>query len=306
MGIGLNSLHLIARPLAELGELKSKKILTLGVQDCHFTYDQLIRFLGRHGIPHVELQNSEIELTNGFRWLPEAMRTECKDFIHQTTLFRVLGFERENIHAMDHSAYEGANIVHDLNVPVGQTLEKGFDFIFDGGTVEHVFSVKDSLFNIGRMCAVGGVVVNINPADYINHGFINLNAELYRDFYLVNGFEKIDLKYVSFPTHKRLVNEHYMEFDPPGFQSLQPYYASLVFSAFKRITDQTLRVPNQGLYEEIWHSRTGGAKTDTLGFRGLYASRLKPLLGQFIDRFFPVCVILRGYRTMRKGRRVVL
>jgi len=40
---------------------------------------------------------------------------------------------------MDFSAYEGADLVHNLNQPVVKSLEGRFNFILDGGTTEHVF-----------------------------------------------------------------------------------------------------------------------------------------------------------------------
>jgi hypothetical protein len=300
MGIGLNSVHLLAAPLARLGDPAGKTVLTLGVQDCAFTHDELVRFLDKHRVPHHPLPPGEVEKTGGFKWLPEADRAQFRNCVHQRTLFRVLGFHAGDIRALDYSAFEGAEIVHDLNTPVGATLHGAFDLVYDGGTLEHVFSVKDCLFNISRLCRVSGMVVSVTPADFINHGFINVNATLYADFFRANGYEEVALKYVAFPSHAGLVLEHYLEFRPDDLHhSLQPFYGTNVFSAFRKTRDGELRVPNQGYYREVWEApRTA---TDPRA-----PSALRRGLVSFMDRHFPLAAVVRGERMIRRGKRVVL
>ncbi|MEL7114711.1 MAG: methyltransferase [Pseudomonadota bacterium] len=70
------------------------------------------------------------------------------------TLMRKLGFGE--IESMDFSDYEGASILQDLNKPIPDHLEQQFDFIFDGGTIEHVFNVPQALENVFRMLKPGG------------------------------------------------------------------------------------------------------------------------------------------------------
>jgi len=49
------------------------------------------------------------------------------------------------VSAMDVSEYEGADILHDLNVPAPANLHERFDLLIDGGTLEHVFNVPVSM-----------------------------------------------------------------------------------------------------------------------------------------------------------------
>ena len=62
-----------------------------------------------------------------------------QDDAYCETLMEKLGFGP--MEAMDFSGFEGATILHDLNKPPAPELENQFDFIFDGGTIEHVFNV---------------------------------------------------------------------------------------------------------------------------------------------------------------------
>jgi hypothetical protein len=50
-----------------------------------------------------------------------------------------LGFEVSSVDASD---YEGATIVHDLNIPIPRELVEQFDIVWDGGTLEHVLQLS--------------------------------------------------------------------------------------------------------------------------------------------------------------------
>jgi hypothetical protein len=304
MGIGLNSVHLLATPLRALGELRDKTVLTLGTQDCAFTYDDLLRLVIRHGIPHAPLAQGEIELTDGFKWVPPAERKSYERFIHQRTLFRVLGFRSENIRSLDYSAFEGADIVQDLNVPVDAAWHGRFDLVYDGGTLEHVFSTKDCLFNMSRLCRLSGMVVSVTPTDLINHGFINVNAGLYRDFFTSNGYEQVALKYIGMPSNPVLARRFYIEYEPHSLHHpLAPFYAMHVFSAFRKVRDEPLKVPNQTFYEDLW---AAGQPAQPWGAGGGLLRRLRAGIVGFIDSRFALAALVHGYRMLLRGRRVSL
>lgn len=306
MGIGVNSVHLLAAPLHALGDLRDKTVVTLGSQDCAFTYDELLRFLEKHAIAHVALPENEVELTDGFKWVPAAERFRYERFVHQRTLFRMLGFRRENIRSLDYSAFEGADIVHDLNTPIDANWHGRFDLVYDGGTLEHVFSTKDCLFNMSRLCRSSGMVVSVTPTDLINHGFINVNASLYRDFFLTNGYEEVALKYVAFPSDPALAGRFYLEFEPQALHHpLSPYFAMHVFSAFRKTAETELKVPNQSFYVDLWESNHGQRQRDTSGFRGMIG-RLRKWSISFVDSWYASSMLVRGYRMLLRARRVGL
>src|SRR5262245_52181276 len=52
-------------------------------------------------------------------------------------LFRALG--ADTVESMDASEFEGATIIHDLNLPIPARLREQFDVVYDGGSLEHVF-----------------------------------------------------------------------------------------------------------------------------------------------------------------------
>lgn len=98
------------------------------------------------------------------------------------SFFDFLGFSQTDY--MDLSDYEGANVLHDLNQRIPDTLEEQYDFIFDGGTIEHIFNVPMAFSNVDRMLRPGGRILGINPANnWVGHGFYQFSPELVWSFW---------------------------------------------------------------------------------------------------------------------------
>jgi SAM-dependent methyltransferase len=93
--------------------------------------------------------------------------------------------------SIDYSDYEGANLVHDLNVPFPEELRGSFDVVLDGGTLEHIFNFPAALRNCLELVSVGGHFITTGiPADSLmGHGFYQFSPELFfRVFNAENGF----------------------------------------------------------------------------------------------------------------------
>jgi len=105
-------------------------------------------------------------------------------------LIRMMGLG--HLHALDVSSYEGADIVADLNHPVPPEYAGRFGLILDGGTMEHVFDIRQGMKNTADMLRPGGRAVHITPVNnYVNHGFVQVSPTLYHDYYVANGFDDI-------------------------------------------------------------------------------------------------------------------
>ncbi|RKF15010.1 hypothetical protein D6850_09130 [Roseovarius spongiae] len=98
------------------------------------------------------------------------------------TLFARLGLGE--IETMDFSDYEGATVLHDLNALPDPALEGQFGFIFDGGTIEHVFNVPNALEGMLRLLRPGGRLVSANGLNgWYGHGMYQFNPELVWTFW---------------------------------------------------------------------------------------------------------------------------
>jgi hypothetical protein len=92
--------------------------------------------------------------------------------------------------SIDASSYEGASVVHDMNLPVGDELKRKFSVVIDGGTLEHVFNFPVAIKNCMQMLGVGGHFFSHTMANnFMGHGFYQFSPELfYRVFSPENGF----------------------------------------------------------------------------------------------------------------------
>ena len=101
---------------------------------------------------------------------------------YSETLFDKLGLGA--IETMDYSSFEGPSIEHDLNERVPEELHQQFDFIFDGGTIEHVFNVPQALENMFLMLKPGGRFLSANGMNgWVGHGMYQFNPELVWTFW---------------------------------------------------------------------------------------------------------------------------
>ena len=113
--------------------------------------------------------------------------------------FKRLGAER--VESLDHSAYQGCSIVHDLNEPLPPDAgREGYDLVFDGGTLEHVFHFPNAIANCMSLVKVGGHFMASAPANqWLGHGFYQFSPELFfRVLAPENGFEMMRVYLAEF------------------------------------------------------------------------------------------------------------
>ncbi len=159
----------------------SGRVLTLGRQDIAVTAKDM-KLLG------IKIESSSLNTLTSEEYL------------------RALGFHR--IDEMDYSNHDGANIIHDLNKPVSKKLWEKFDFIIDGGTLEHCFNVSVFMSNLIYMLKPGGTIIHANPSQgTCNHGFYNFQPTFYYSFYKANNFEEMEFNFIEMYTSAKLIFE---------------------------------------------------------------------------------------------------
>ncbi|HSI32480.1 MAG: hypothetical protein ACAI43_13825 [Phycisphaerae bacterium] len=111
--------------------------------------------------------------------------------VYAEPLFKLLG--AKEVESIDASSYEHATHVHDLNQPIPDHLKGKYDFVADGGTLEHVFNFPQAIKNCMEMVKVGGTLqVEVPANNLVGHGFYQFSPDLfYRVFAEENGF-KVD------------------------------------------------------------------------------------------------------------------
>ena len=192
MSFGFAGVHMLMPSLQTIPVAKETRILLLGAQDFALTYDQLVAFFRRHQFKFHDVPVAERRMTEGFAFVDNKDWWMYKDFIHQETLFKMLGFEPYQIVTLDVSDYEHADLIHDLNMPVLPSFGQ-FDFILNQGTLEHIFDIRQAMWNLSDLTKNEGQIVHMVPAGFLEHGFYNFNAGFFSDFYDQSRWKTEDL-----------------------------------------------------------------------------------------------------------------
>ena len=61
------------------------------------------------------------------------------------------------VRALDYSDYQQADIVHDLNQPLPPELHNRFDALIDGGSIEHIFDIRQALTSYMALVRTGAL-----------------------------------------------------------------------------------------------------------------------------------------------------
>lgn len=235
MGIDLNGAQLLVR--ASKGGVSFERMATLGRQS----------LLANRGALVSILRNS------GFRLTEESTGKLLDPTLgYADEFFRLLG--AKDIIAVDFSDFEGAQILHDMNYPIPNSLIDSFDLVLDGGTLEHIFNLSTSLRNAAQMVRPNGWFISLTQTNnFCGHGFYQFSPELfYRFFCLKNGYKTEEcLIWEDIPR-----SDFYRVPDPDAVQTrinLTSRFGTYMMVQARRI-GQTTRdfVPQQSDYVRLW------------------------------------------------------
>ena len=164
MGIDKSTLSFLAAA-SERG-VSFDETVTIGRQALSLGPRDLARILGAHGLlKEASARRDLLERLGQSEW-------------HAEPLFHQLG--ATEVHSMDASDWEGADILWDLNQPIPPELEARFTVLFDGGSLEHIFNAPVALMSYMRMVRPGGHLLLALPANnYCGHGMYQFSPEFF-------------------------------------------------------------------------------------------------------------------------------
>ena len=231
------------------------------------------------------------------RWLTTAGRF-VEDF------YRWLGAVQ--VESFDVSDYEGATRQWDMNEPLPEAEEGGYDFVFDGGTLEHVFRFSDALRGALALVAPGGMFLSATPANsYLGHGFYQFGPDLpFSILHPDNGFELGGVHLVEM-RHKAVFHEVLPPGPTRGRALASTSWPAQMFYWGRRVSSIPERlVAVQPDYQEAWqsgsHSERGGRKSCG-GFRRLL-TRFSVSRQHDVLRLLKLCyVTLKGNAFFDRG-----
>jgi SAM-dependent methyltransferase len=170
------------------------------------------------------------------------------------TFLETLGAEK--VDSLDASNFEGATLVHDLNLPVPESFKGRFDAVCDAGLIEHVINFPVVMRNCMEMVKVGGHLILATPANnYFGHGFFQFSPELwFRLLSPAHGFEMCRMVAVEYAPRPRWFDVA----DPAAVRDrvtlINRYPVVLLVLAKKTVDAPVFQsFPQQSDYVPRWH-----------------------------------------------------
>jgi hypothetical protein len=155
-------------------------VLLLGRQSMLFSLEHARDMLRAESIEPVNVRGGPNAVDRSTR------ASHGNQFIKDSVFFELLG--ARSTKALDHSAYEGAEIIHDLNTPVPVDLESSADFILDGSTLDNLFNPSTALQSITRMLKPGGRLLSANMGSSHYSSYSLLTPSWFADYLALNKF----------------------------------------------------------------------------------------------------------------------
>ncbi|MCA8924950.1 MAG: class I SAM-dependent methyltransferase, partial [Planctomycetes bacterium] len=261
MGIGIGTLKALCREQVARG--LSGRVLTLGRMFVYFDESELRAIAAQHGARLHDVP-ADVPRLSGREDLA------AQGYLSDRFVLQALGFAQ--VEALDFSDYQGAEHLFDLNqAELPAELAEGFDFVFDGGTLEHVFHLPHALNNLFRLLRPGGRIMHMAPSsNHVDHGFYMFSPTFFWDFYSANRFRVETVQLLRYlPDH----HAPWTVWDyTPGCLDGELSFGGLdggmygVICVVARTPESTGdRVPQQGQCQRDWQGGTsaaGGAAYD--------------------------------------------
>lgn len=231
-----------------------RRTATLGRLNLFVDVRSLRDLFARHG---VETSDADI------RRIRSGSGGYVDEFLHS--------LDAANISSIDASGYEGATLIHDMNLPIPDDLKRRFSVVIDGGTLEHVFHFPTAIRNCMEMLDVGGhLLIHTMANNFMGHGFYQFSPEL---FYRVLSEEN------GFRVHRAVVFESRMG-KPTWYEAADPKRIgerveltnarpTYLMVHAERIADVPIFAtpPHQADYSTLW-SQNKAPQFGTYGLRG--------------------------------------
>ena len=246
MGLGRHAVEAIARE--HMHRKVDGDVLMIGRQTVYFSGEDLLSVLREVGVDLKGVDPNTIEVDK--ETIDRRAKHASRALVSDRGLFRALG--ARSVLALDHSAYEGAEVIHDLRYPLPQALNGIADFIVDGSTLDNVFTPSVTLANYAALLRPGGRLIAINAFSAHDTPYAIMPPLWYVDYFVMNGFADCKVYIIAWDQNRD--NVFYVDLDFLRSAKRQmgrfhsPFHMATLVMAERGEQATTDRLPNQQDY----------------------------------------------------------
>mgnify|MGYP000035209122 CR=1 FL=1 len=135
----------------------------------------------------------ENNFSTDFEYKPDTESRAGQKFesIDDEHLFKI--FKNLVYKSSDHSDYENADLIIDLNKDCPKEYENKFDLIYSGGTLDNIFNPAQGLINIFKMLKPGGRALITEASAYHAGVYCAMSPEWFASFFTVNDCTDVQI-----------------------------------------------------------------------------------------------------------------
>jgi len=156
-------------------------VVLIGRQTVYLTPGQAVDMVRRFGVEPA-IENPAVD----DRTLNRRPEFQNFDLVSDTGFFELLGVR--SCRALDRSAYEGAEILHDLSEPLPAHLRETADLVVDGSTLDNTFDPARTLRSYAELLRPGGRLIATNSWSTNTDPYVACSPLWFLDYFVANGF----------------------------------------------------------------------------------------------------------------------
>jgi len=100
----------------------------------------------------------------------------------------IASFSSCDYNCLDVSDYEGATIIHNMNIDIPELYHNTYDFIYNGSCMDNLFDPVTFLKNTSKMLKPGGRIIHLECASALAGAYLSFSPEWFFSYYAINGY----------------------------------------------------------------------------------------------------------------------
>ena len=178
----------------------SGKFLSIGKQTVYIPVSKVFKTLKKYNYNIDEIKKSNFKIDTN---------TRNKNDLNMEDESLINTFTKTDYNSLDKSFYENANKIFDLNSSkLSKKLINSYDFIYDGGTLDNVFSPANAIVSFSKMLKENGRILHSNMGSAWPGAYCSFSCEWFYSFYSNNNFKNVQV-YLLVPKDGKWPNPNY-------------------------------------------------------------------------------------------------
>jgi hypothetical protein len=202
--VGITPLHAELIIREHLRKSLPETVHLVGRQTVLLTFEQAVALLTRLGGVPKAIGAERDRQTHG-------AKVAQQQFISDRTFFGLLGVS--SILAIDHSDYEGAEIILDLTKPLPTLHRETVDFLYGGSVLDNIFDPATYLNNVSELLRPGGRLFEQDIISQHHHPYCLVTPSWIFDYFVVNAYTACSV-YVTEHSASGFVHMYGIDPDP--------------------------------------------------------------------------------------------